>query len=76
MESKKNMPDRRALVRGAKWTALQPKEREKHFVVHSQIERAGGVVDSVRVEAVLTKTVYAIAVSELGDATRWRPGWH
>lgn len=76
MDSKTKAPDPRAFARGAKWTALQPKNREKHFVVHSQIERAGGVVDSVRVEAVLTKTVYAIAVSELGDATRWRPGWH
>ena len=65
-----------AILIGAKWTALQPQQREKHFVVHSRIERAEGPIETVRLEAVRTKSVYTVSVAELADAQCWRVGWH
>ena len=76
VSSKKNRVHKEAISVGAKWTALQPERREKHFVVHSRVERADGPIETVRLEALLTKAVYEIAVSELSDAAHWRSGWH
>ena len=76
MSSKKNKVHKEAISVGAKWTALQPERREKHFVVHSRVERADGPIETVRLEALLTKAVYEIAVSELSDVAHWRSGWH
>ena len=76
VSSKRNRVHKEAISVGAKWTALQPERREKHFVVHSRMERADGPIETVRLEAVLTKAVYEIAVSELRDVAHWRSGWH
>jgi len=76
VSSKRNRVHKEAISVGAKWTALQPQRREKHFVVHSRMERADGPIETVRLEAVLTKAVYEIAVSELRDVAHWRSGWH
>ena len=76
VSSKKNRVHKEAISVGAKWTALQPERREKHFVVHSRVERADGPIETVRLEALLTKAVYEIAVSELSDVAHWRSGWH
>ena len=65
-----------AILIGSKWTALQPQQREKHFVVHSRIERAEGPIETVRLEAVRTKSVYTVSVAELANAQCWRVGWH
>ena len=75
MSSKKNKVHKEAISVGAKWTALQPERREKHFVVHSRMERADGPIETVRLEALLTKAVYEVAVSELSDVAHWRSGW-
>jgi len=76
VNSKSKALDRSALQRGAKWTALQPERREKHFVVHSRMERADGPIETVRLEALLTKAVYEVSVTKLADATCWCVGWH
>ena len=76
VSSKRNRVHKEAISVGAKWTALQPERREKHFVVHSRVERADGPIETVRLEALLTKAVYEIAVSELSDVAHWRSGWH
>ena len=76
MSSKKNRVHKEAISVGAKWTALQPERREKHFVVHSRVERAGGPIDTVRLEAVRTQSVYEVSVATLADPTCWCVGWH
>ena len=65
-----------AILTGAKWTALKPQQREKHFVVHSRIERAKGPIETVRLEAVRTKSLYTVSVTDLADVRYWRAGWH
>ena len=76
VSSKKNRVNKEAISVGAKWTALQPERREKHFVVHSRIERADGPIETVRLEAVRTRSVYEVSVKELADGACWRAGWH
>ena len=60
-----------------KWTAVAPRNKEKHFLVTSVIEpeSPGSPVVSVEIEAVHSRRVQIIAWRELTDATRWRRGW-
>ena len=60
-----------------KWTAAEPRNREKHFLVTKVIEPEppGSPVVSVEIEAVHSKRVQIIEWRELTDATRWRRGW-
>ncbi|KZE28871.1 TIGR02450 family Trp-rich protein [Crenobacter luteus] len=61
----------------SKWTAVTPREREKHFLV-VKVERDAldaQKVTSVTLEAVLTRRHFTLAWRELNDAARWRPGW-
>ena len=76
MSSKKNRVHKEAISVGAKWTALQPQRREKHFIVHSRIEQAKGSIETVRLEAVRTKSVYIVSVADLANVNCWRAGWH
>ncbi len=65
-----------AILIGAKWTALEPQQCEKHFVVLSRSERATGPIETVRLEAVRTKSVDTVSVADLADVKCWRAGWH
>lgn len=61
----------------SKWTAVEPKNREKHFLVVEveQPEQEGGPILWVVLEAVLTRGRQRLAWRELKDSTRWRQGW-
>lgn len=61
----------------SKWTAVEPRNNEKHFLVARVIEPdpPGSPVVSVEIEAVHSKRVRIIAWRELTDAARWRQGW-
>lgn len=60
-----------------KWTAVEPRNKEKHFIVTKVIEPEppGSPVVSVEIEAVFSKQARIIAWRELTDAARWRRGW-
>ena len=60
-----------------KWTAVAPRNKEKHFLVTKVIEPMppGSPVVSVEIEAVHSKRVRVIAWRELKDALQWRRGW-
>jgi tryptophan-rich hypothetical protein len=63
-----------------KWTAAEPRNKEKHFLVTRVIEPEppeppGSPVVSVEIEAVHSHRLQLIAWRELTDATRWRRGW-
>jgi tryptophan-rich hypothetical protein len=60
-----------------KWTAVEPKHKEKHFLVTRVVEPEppGSPVVSVEIEAVHSGRVQLIAWRELKDATRWKRGW-
>lgn len=61
----------------SKWTAVAPKNGEKHFVVTKVEKNAKDpqVVDFICLEAVTSKKVYQISPSELKNETVWRQGW-
>jgi tryptophan-rich hypothetical protein len=60
-----------------KWTAVAPRNREKHFVVSrvAPPEEPGGPVPWVEIEAVHSGRSRRIAWRELRDSAVWRQGW-
>jgi tryptophan-rich hypothetical protein len=60
-----------------KWTAVAPRNKEKHFLVTKVVEPQppGSPVVSVEIEAVHSKRTRIIEWRELTDAARWRRGW-
>ncbi len=60
-----------------KWTAVKPRNHEKHFVVARVIEPEPPSmrVEQVELEAVHSKQVYLLHWRELTDASLWRQGW-
>ena len=61
---------------GSKWTAVQPVDREKHFVVLGwELDERGEPTDRVELEAVLTRAVRRIAWRKLRDRGQWLIGW-
>jgi len=61
----------------SKWTAVQPRNREKHFMVTALVEPdpPGSPLVSIELEAVYSKRVQVMPWRELGDVTRWKRGW-
>jgi tryptophan-rich hypothetical protein len=60
-----------------KWTAMTPRNKEKHFLVTKVVEplSPGSPVVSIEIEAVHSKRVQVIAWRELKNALQWRRGW-
>jgi tryptophan-rich hypothetical protein len=60
-----------------KWTAVTPRNKEKHFLVTKVIEPLppGSPVVSIEIEAVHSKRVQVIAWRELKNELQWRRGW-
>jgi len=60
-----------------KWTAVVPRDKEKHFLVTKVIEPVplGSPVVSIEIEAVHSRRARVIAWRELQDATQWHRGW-
>jgi tryptophan-rich hypothetical protein len=60
-----------------KWTAVAPRNTEKHFLVTKIIEPEppGSPVVSVEIEAVHSKRVRIMSWRDLTDASKWRRGW-
>ena len=59
------------------WTAVAPRDREKHFLVTRVIEPEppGARVELVEIEAVISKRARVIPWRELDDPKTWRRGW-
>ena len=61
----------------SKWTAVNPQEKERHFLVTKVIdpEQRKHLIEFVVIEAVLTKRSFTMRWEELTDATKWAQGW-
>ena len=61
----------------SKWTAVNPQEKEKHFLVKKVIdpEKPKHLIELVVMEAVLTKRSFTMRWEELTDVTKWMKGW-
>lgn len=60
----------------SKWTAVQPVNREKHFLVTELYRDEEGVVLAIELQAVLTGRSQRCDWRALKDAGHWRMGWH
>ncbi|MGO1297912.1 MAG: TIGR02450 family Trp-rich protein [Vibrio sp.] len=62
-------------LRNSKWTAVKPKNKEKHFLVTEvEYDENGRVIDCV-LEAILSKQEYAINWQDLKNSDMWKQGW-
>jgi tryptophan-rich hypothetical protein len=61
----------------SKWTAVNPQDKEKHFLVTKVIdlEKPKHLIEFVQIEAVLTKRSFRMRWEDLTDATKWVKGW-
>lgn len=59
----------------SKWTAVKPKNKEKHFLVTEvEFDEEGEVIDC-QIEAVMSKNVYSIDWRNLKNTDQWTQGW-
>ena len=68
-------PRRRRKLLLSKWTARQPQNREKHFLVSELICDEEGTVLQVELQAVLTQRSERLDWQALQDGERWQMGW-
>ncbi|KGK42685.1 hypothetical protein LH51_05145 [Nitrincola sp. A-D6] len=59
----------------SKWTAVTPRNKEKHFMVTKLVRDEQERVEACLLEAVLTKQVYKFPWQELKDDAEWHMGW-
>ncbi len=59
----------------SKWTAVLPKQKEKHFLVTQLIRDDQEKVIACILEAVITRREYEIDWKGLKNSEQWRQGW-
>jgi len=59
----------------SKWTAVQPTNKEKHFLVTRVIRNEQETVVACVLEAVIHHREYELDWLQLQDASRWLQGW-
>ncbi|MFT5032074.1 MAG: tryptophan-rich hypothetical protein [Bacteroidia bacterium] len=60
---------------GSKWTAVNPSNKEKHFLVSDVEFDEEELVISCSIEAVMSKRTIAIDWHELKNYNNWIHGW-
>lgn len=60
----------------SKWTARQPRNREKHFLVSEVVRDEEGQILEIELQAVLTRRCERMDWRTLQDQTQWQMGWH
>lgn len=65
-----------AKLRLSKWTACEPSNCEKHFLVIDLLHDDAGVLQQVELQAVYSLRSEWIDWRQLRDNRRWRMGWH
>ncbi|MEH3024170.1 MAG: TIGR02450 family Trp-rich protein [Pseudomonas oryzihabitans] len=74
MSGRRINPDK---LLNSKWTATQPRERQRHFIVtrvHLP-ENDTGPIRLIDLQAVLTRRTWTLDWHELLDAECWLQGW-
>ena len=73
--SARRLNERKLLL--TKWTATQPQNKEKHFLVTKLIEptEPDAQIEFIEIEATYSKRSMQLRWRELTDETKWRQGW-
>jgi len=59
----------------SKWTAMLPRNREKHFIVTKLVQDDVGNVTHCVIEAVHSHREQLVEWQELRESAKWRQGW-
>ena len=59
----------------SKWTALLPRQREKHFIVTKLVRDDADNITHCVIEAVHSHREQLIEWQELRESDKWRQGW-
>ena len=59
----------------SKWTAVKPRNKEKHFLVTEVEYDEDDVIIHCLLEAVITRRSNIIDWRSLGDGDQWMTGW-
>lgn len=59
----------------SKWTAAQPRHKEKHFMVTELFRDDEGTVLEIELQAVMTRRGERLPWQILQDADAWKIGW-
>jgi tryptophan-rich hypothetical protein len=70
---KRRLNPRKLLL--SKWTAAQPQNRERHFLVTELARDEAESIFGVELQAVLTQRSQQLDWRQLQDSERWRQGW-
>jgi tryptophan-rich hypothetical protein len=62
----------------SKWTAVDPKNKEKHFIVSKLLlpDDPAAPLELIELEAIFSKRVVMLPWRALQDSSKWRQGWH
>ena len=58
----------------SKWTAINPKNKEMHFII-TEVEYDEDIVVLCELQAIMTKRSCAIDWNDLKDKNKWIQGW-
>lgn len=74
--SQRRLNPRKLLL--SKWTAVSPQQQEKHFIVTQVVEpdTPEAPIESVVLQAVMTRRDRVVAWRDLTNADCWHQGWH
>lgn len=79
MSQPNNRPEKRRLnprkLLLSKWTAAQPQNRERHFLVTELIRDEQDNILGVELQAALTQRSQQLDWHQLQDSERWLQGW-
>ncbi|MDH1559999.1 TIGR02450 family Trp-rich protein [Ectopseudomonas chengduensis] len=79
MSQPSNRPEKRRLnprkLLLSKWTAAQPQNRERHFLVTELIRDEQDNILGVELQAVLTQRSQQLDWRQLQDSELWLQGW-
>jgi tryptophan-rich hypothetical protein len=61
----------------SKWTAVSPKDKQKHFLVTALLQASAPSrpIEWVHLEAVLSRRVQRLQWRDLNDSSVWIQGW-
>jgi len=59
----------------SKWTAVEPQQKERHFIVTKLIRAENADIIACELEAVINNTIYEIEWQALKDSSCWLMGW-
>jgi tryptophan-rich hypothetical protein len=59
----------------SKWTAAQPRNKEKHFLVTELFRDEEGTVLEIELQAIMTRRAERLAWQTLQNAEAWKIGW-